>query len=113
MFQFAYSPPSSHHWLTEKEEDRDCRRKESYFILAIHKEVTSSFFSPTHALQLNFKQYVRKTQEQGCKKELLPQKCVEEGEKEKGIGDGDEREVDVGEREYMTAGVSGFTLLLS
>lgn len=46
-------------------------------------------------------------------KELLPQKCVEEGEKEKGIGDGDEREVDVGEREYMTAGVSGFTLLLS
>lgn len=45
-------------------------------------------------------------------KELLPQKCVE-GEKEKGIGDGDEREVDVGEREYMTAGVSGFTLLLS
>lgn len=35
-------------------------------------------------------------------KELLPQKCVE-GEKEKGIGDGDEREED-GEREYMTAG---------
>lgn len=35
------------------------------------KKLSRLFFSPTHALEFNFKQYVRKTQEQGCKKSFF------------------------------------------